>query len=300
MGNDRYNDETRLISIPSLSKTTWIEWIDFIESYFRSRGLWALVNGEEETPIDEKEGREREKRQFVALSFIKSAVGAEQRQHLIGIQDAAEALIKLRAVNEVETAEQVQSLLLKFFNFKALDSIDLTASRLTQIQMEIGAASLEDRPSDTVKKTILINCLRPQYITAIYALKVAGLSALSYDNVVSRLKEVEIDSGKQRPRNTEDLARIARQRPRNHPNRNRMNRGNHPNRDRINQGSHLNDNRMKRGNCYECGDPGHFAKDCRVYRANSNNDDKEVPRNDTARYAAFSAMFSNERPTSRD
>lgn len=72
-------------------------------------------------------------------------------------------LDKLKAVNQVSQQERVQRLLSKFHGFKALGTIDLSASRLTQLQVEIAAAEPEEKLSDTSKKAVLIQSLTEGY-----------------------------------------------------------------------------------------------------------------------------------------
>ena len=86
-----------------------------------------------------------------------------------------------------------------------MDSIDLSASRLTQLQLDIAAADPLEKPSDTIKKTVLLRSLLEDYESTICALRVAGLSSISFDDVVNRLKEVEATKAK----GTKSLARRA-------------------------------------------------------------------------------------------
>lgn len=58
-------------------------------------------------------------------------------------------------------------------------TIDPIATMLTQLQNKIGAASKEDRPTDVVKKAMLLRYLSEDYETIVTILKLAGMSTLS-------------------------------------------------------------------------------------------------------------------------
>lgn len=84
-------------------------------------------------------------------------------------------------------------LLSEFHMFKAQDSesIDISASKLTQLQLQIAAADQTERPSDSIKKTVLLYSLPDAYQSAVFALKAAGLIRITFDDIVQRLREVE-------------------------------------------------------------------------------------------------------------
>jgi len=71
---------------------------------------------------------------------LKLAAGREQRAHLLGLTSSKDVLEKLKSVHQVSHLERVQSLLSEFHTFRAQDTIDISASRLTQLQLQIAAA----------------------------------------------------------------------------------------------------------------------------------------------------------------
>jgi hypothetical protein len=183
------------------------------------------------------------------VAFLKSA-GSEQRAHPLGIKSSKEVLDKLKAVNQVSQQERVQTLLSQFHGFRALNTIDLSASRLTQLQHEIAAADPKERPSDTSKKAVLIQSLPEGYQSTVFALKAAGLSKMSFGDVVQRLKEIET-SLRSEVSGIENLARAARQchdsakQPQNSQQDDQKGRGGRRN--------------VK---CYHCHKKGQYRKDC--------------------------------------
>jgi hypothetical protein len=48
-----------------------------------------------------------------------------------------------------------------------------------------------ERPSDSIKKTVLLYGLLDKYQSAVFALKAAGLARITFDDIVQRLREVE-------------------------------------------------------------------------------------------------------------
>jgi hypothetical protein len=74
-------------------------------------------------------------------------------------------LKKLKSVHQVSQLERVQALLSEFHIFKIQDgvSIDISASKLTQLQLQIAAVDQTERPSDSIKKTVLLHGLPDEY-----------------------------------------------------------------------------------------------------------------------------------------
>jgi hypothetical protein len=91
-------------------------------------------------------------------------------------------LEKLKSVHQVSQLERVQALLSEFYTFKIQsgESIDISASKLTQLQLQIAATDQTERPSDSIKKTVLLHGLPDEYQSAVFALKAAGLARVTY------------------------------------------------------------------------------------------------------------------------
>jgi hypothetical protein len=193
---------------------------------------------------------------------LKSAAGSEQRAHLLGIKSSKSVLNKLKAVNQVSQQERVQTLLSQFHGFKALDTIDLSASRLTQLQHEIALADPEEKPSNTSKKAVLVQSLSEAYQSTVFALKAAGLSKMSFDDVVQRLKEIETSLQRSDVSSIENLARAASQR---HDVAMKAQNG----RERNNVTAKAQNVRRRNGKkdrskveCYRCHQMGHYKSEC--------------------------------------
>jgi hypothetical protein len=252
--------------IPVLTSSNYVEWIDLVEDVLRSKNLWKHAVGED---VPEEKTEEFLANDARAVAFLKSAAGREQRAHLLGLRTSKEVLDKLKAVHQVSQEERVQSLLSEFHGFKTLSTIDLSASRLTHLQLEIAAASSTEKPTDTSKKTILIQSLPEEYRSTVFALRAAGLSKMSFDDVVQRLKEVELSLNKDG--DSENLARIAR--GKSHP-KSKSRRD------------------LSTVECYRCHKFGHYQSQCQ--KKLPQDDKGQQGKAEEAATAAWPASYSED------
>ena len=246
---------------PVLNRSNYREWLDLVEDVLTSKGLWSYTQADEEldSSVDQKE---RQQNDAKAVAFLKQAVGSENRVHLIGLRRSRDILRKIQALNEGATEERAQTLLTTFYGFSGLPTIDEAASRLTQLQNEIGGLNKDERPSDSSKKAILLQSLGDEFQSTIFALQAAGLAKLSFEELTQRLKDVEKSMSKS---TKEDLARTATaprhgMAPRNGVSLSKAKRG--------------NEQRQGKGRpivCYYCDKPGHIARDCQRKAAKNNN-----------------------------
>lgn len=235
-------------SFPILTTENYLEWIDIIEDYLRSKGLSKYIEHE---PSEKETEISNDSR---GVAFIKAYAG-DLRTHLIGLRTTKSVLAKLREVCEVSKDERTTTLLSKFYGFKAFPTIDITASKLTQLQLEIGASSPDNKPTDDAKKAMLLQCLSEDYDSTIFALKAGGLSKLSYEEVVQRLRDIEY-----RMDSTEEVqARFVKGKgTRNGPRKNK--------------------NETDYRSCFYCYKQGHFIATCpKRIKDEENNGDTEDP-----------------------
>jgi hypothetical protein len=254
MSDDASTIDLKSGKFPVLTSSNFTEWLDLAQTVLISRGLWEYATGEitEGSAAEDKKSFRREDAKAVA--FLKLAAGREQRAHLLGLTSSKEVLEKLKSVHQVSQLERVQALLSEFHTFKIQsgESIDISASKLTQLQLQIAAADQTERPSDSIKKTVLLHGLPDEYQSAVFALKAAGLARITFDDMVQRLREVETAmSGPLE--SSQDQARYTGRRNTKNPRNIR------------------NDQRHQKSRadieCYHCHRKGHMKRDCRdLYR----------------------------------
>jgi hypothetical protein len=139
-----------------LTSSNFTEWLDLAKTVLISRGLWEYATGEITEGPGSKDKQEFRREDAKAVAFLKLAAGREQRAHLLRLTSSRDALEKLKSVHQVSQLERVQALPSEFHTFKVKDSIDLGASKLTQLQLEIASVDHDEKPSDTIKKTVLL------------------------------------------------------------------------------------------------------------------------------------------------
>jgi hypothetical protein len=182
--------------VPALNGANFVEWLDLVKTVLLSKGLWEYASGDIPKPLTPERAREFEREDAKAAAYLKIAVGRQQWPHLLGLTSSRVVLDKLKAVHEVSQSERLPSLLSQFYGCESQATIDLTASKLTQLQLDIAAASQDEMPSDAMKKMILVQSLPVEYQSTVFALKAAGVSKISFDDMVQRLKETEIGLNK--------------------------------------------------------------------------------------------------------
>jgi hypothetical protein len=253
-----------------LTKENWAEWIDYYEDVLTGKGLWEYTQAAPKKDASTPEEKTALKNDSKAVALLKRAAGTTNRVHLIGLRTSKAVLDKLREVNEVSQSERVQSLLTQFHGFKAHESIDLSASKLTQLQTEIGLASKDERPSDTSKKAILIQSLPEQYQSTVFALKASGLTGLTFETVVQRLRDVEV--AMELPKDNGNLARLAK--AQNNRAANNWQRGTQ----KIDK------------ECFYCHRIGHLKRDCRKLQRDDAANSKDTEMSNAA-WSALDSMY---------
>ncbi|KYG42192.1 hypothetical protein M433DRAFT_428677 [Acidomyces richmondensis BFW] len=97
-----------------------------------------------------------------------------------------------------------------------------------------------------MKKSVLIRSLPLEYQSTIFVLKAAGLSKITFDDMVQRLKETEVGLKGQELPQDENLVRVARHRRKSF--------------EKTRQGQ----KDKKDMECFYCHKRGHIRKDCWV------------------------------------
>jgi hypothetical protein len=246
--DDFIKDDKVSSRLPELTKSNWLEWSDLLKDILESKDLLSVVESTLADNATDSTKAEFKKNDAKARAIIKTAAGSSYRVHLLGLPTARACIQKLKGVCETTSEERVQSLLSTFYGMKFTTSIDTTASKLTTIQNQVKVLSKDEAPTDTAKKTILLKSLGEEYRSTVFALKAAGLSKLSFDDIVQRLKETEYGLEE----TEEVLARAvgAKYRPKE------------SNKSKESKDSKGNSKRDTR--CFYCKKPGHLISECRI------------------------------------
>jgi hypothetical protein len=241
--------------IPALTSANFDEWMDLVKTVLRSKKLWQYATGD--TRMTRENAADFESEDAKAAAYLKLVAGKEQRVYLLGLDTSKEVLDKLKSLHQTPQDERISTLYCQFHGFKALASIDLSANRLTQLRLKIGAASQKEMPSETMMKTVLLQSLPDEYQATVLALEAAGLSHVSFDDLVQRLKKVETRLRDRKETDYENLARAAGQR--------------HEGAKKAQSNRQLQSGQPQRGQkdkankeCFHCGKKGHFKRDCWV------------------------------------
>jgi hypothetical protein len=260
--------------VPELNKNNWLEWSDLLNDILESKDLLEVTESAILEGASDSAKTEYKKKDAKARALIKTAVGPAYRVHVLGITTASECLNKLKAVCQTTSEERVQTLLTEFFGLRYKTSIDTTATKLTTIQNQVKALSKDEAPSDSIKKTILLKSLGEEYKSTVFALKASGISKLSFDDIVNRLKETEYGLEE----SEEVLARAAD--TRSPPDRSKESKGS--------KGSKGSKDSKKNKKCHFCKKPGHFIAECRAKQAKE-KEEEEGNKDNKARTATAEA-----------
>ena len=119
------------------------------------------------------------------------------------------------------------------------------------LQQEIAAINESEKPSDSIKKTVLLRSLPTEYQSIVFALKAAGLSKITFDDMVQRPKETETGLKGLDLSQGENMARAARRR--HDSARNAQSSQGRPQRGQSDK---------KEVECFHCHKKSHFKKEC--------------------------------------
>ena len=219
-----------------------------------SRGLWNVVwlgadapkgsatdstTGGREPSIDRSEVKDA-----IASTIIMGLCTQATLQHILLLATAKEQWDTLKSLYSPLGLQQLSAKIQAFTAYRPTEgsaTITEISTHLSTLQYEIGAIDPSERPSDTLKISILLQAVRasdPRYGPLILQLEIND-SVKDYGAIVSHLTEFERRMGpKEALKETVLSARTGNKEPR----------------------------RRFQGKCYNCQKPGHKSTECRSKR----------------------------------
>lgn len=182
--------------ITRLSGPNYRPWSIQVKRLLQAKGLWTIVS---EGPMKALE--DQDTKDAKASTLVMGLCGQGPLQHILLLETAQEQWEKLKELYAPLGLQQLSSKVQAFIGYKPQNSSTTIAeisTELNTLQAEIAAISSEERPSDTLKTTVLFQAIRakdPQYDIVILQLGLGGIT--NYSAIVGHLTEYERRIGAQ-------------------------------------------------------------------------------------------------------
>lgn len=258
---------------PRINKLVGINyrtWQIQVGRMIKAQGLYGAINGRfakilkdlaKEEPLHEAEEEDDYDDVFnnttimdaKASTLIMGLCSQGPLDHIISLETAQEQWDKLKALYAPLGLQQLESKTQSFINYEPRPNATIAdvSNELDTLQSEIGAISEGERPSDTMKLTVLyrsVRTLNTLYDPVVLQLGLAKIT--NYEEVIVQLMEYErriSASGKTIKENVFSAT---------------TNRGRYHRNDKSN-----NEDKSRKkgfnGKCYNCDKTGHRRADCR-------------------------------------
>lgn len=235
--------------IARLSGPNYRPWSIQVRRLLQAQGLWKIV---EKGPTEDVEQKlDQETKDAKASTLVMGLCGQGALQHILLLETAHEQWNKLKALYAPLGLQQLNSKTQAFVGYKPRASnttIAEIATELNTLQAEIASISLEERPTDTLKTTVLFQAVRakdPVFDPVILQVGLTGIT--SFNAIVEQLTEYERRIGEQPQKESAFTADPAR------------------------EGRSANQKTQKmmpkagfKGRCFHCNKVGHRKSECRA------------------------------------
>jgi hypothetical protein len=247
------------LRIQKLTGPNYPTWSIQVKRLLVSKMLWQGIEPEA-APKDpaasgttEPESTQSTVDNAKASTIIMGLCASNALQHILLLDTAKEQWEALKALYRPLGLQQLSAKIQAFTAYRPPETgatVAEIATGLSTLQYEIGAISANERPTDTLKRSILFQAVRaldPRFGPLILQLEISD-TGKDYSTIVTHLSEFERRLG---PKEALKEAVFAAQAPK-HPTK--LGNGG------LKKGAF-------RGKCFNCNKPGHRAADCRAARA---------------------------------
>jgi hypothetical protein len=128
------------LTIPKLTNDNYKPWRELVVAALEGRGVWEYAEGTQALPEDLNNKRIWRQNNAIAVGIIKGTLSDVQLGHVMGMTDAKEVWDTLKKIHQFSDRPRLKGLLAEFirFRFDGMMSIDEGASKLNQLQTELG------------------------------------------------------------------------------------------------------------------------------------------------------------------
>ena len=266
---------------PRISKLTGVNyrtWEIQVSRMLKAQGLYGAINGKftkvlknlatqdtvQDSTTDDGSDDAATKIMILdakASTLIMGFCSQGPLDHIISLETAQQQWEKLKAMYAPLGLQQLDSKTQAFINYKPQQgaTIATISTELSTLQSEIGAINADERPSDTMKLSILyrgVRTLSTMYDPIVLQLGLAKIT--NYEDVITQLTEYErrlAADSKAIKENVFSATTLPRNKQRSYKGTSLAQEG-------TGQKKGFN------GKCYNCGKIGHRKVDCRVMHQN--------------------------------
>jgi len=265
-------------TVAKLNNSNYQVWKFKVKMLLIRDDLWTVVRDDTPDPVPDGWDRKDEKAQCT----ISLTVEDNQLVHICNCTNAKDMWKELQKVHERSNLSIKMYLRKKLYKIKLQSDQNMQEYISAALQLVEQLRGVGEEVTDQQVATLLLCGLPDEYETLITALEAREEDELTLEYVKNKLvdaykrkKDCEADSTELK---TESAMYSGNMRPNNHMN----NRHNHQNKERETR------------TCFVCKKPGHLKKDCRVWKARMEQENKEPKPKHKAKNAISTRLHDSD------